>query len=260
MNKKHLLIAGLVASTALVAGCKGKEEPKKQDDSAKLATLEQKVSYIIGQNMAKSLQQNGVVLESDSFMLAVNDIKDAKPTRIPEEEMQKIMQEMQTKVMAKKEEEQKKLSETNIADGKKFLEENKSKPGVQITASGLQYKVITEGTGVKPKATDTVSVHYLGKLVNGTEFDSSRKHGDQPVTFEVGGVIPGWTEALQMMAQGSKWELYIPSELAYGPGGNGPIPPASTLIFEVELLEVKAAPAADAKADAKPAAAKPAKK
>ncbi|MES2825558.1 MAG: FKBP-type peptidyl-prolyl cis-trans isomerase [Pseudomonadota bacterium] len=251
MINKHLIIAGLVASAVLVTGCKGKEEPKKQDDSAKIVTTEQKVSYLIGQNMAKSLQQNGVVLETDSFLLAVSDVKSNTPTRISEEDGQKVMQEMQQKVMAKKEEENKKASETNIAEGKKFLEENKTKPGVQVTATGLQYKVITEGTGVKPKATDTVSVHYLGKLVNGTEFDSSRKHGDQPVTFEVGGVIPGWTEALQLMPQGSKWELYIPSDLAYGPAGTGPIPAAATLIFEVELLEVKAAPAAAKVAPAK---------
>lgn len=248
MINKHLIIAGLVASAVLVTGCK--EEPKKVDDSTKITTTEQKVSYLIGQNMAKSLQQNGVVLETDSFLLAVNDVKSGTPARISEEDGQKVMQEMQEKVMAKKEEENKKASETNMVEGKKFLDENKTKPGVQVTATGLQYKVITEGTGVKPKATDTVSVHYVGKLVNGTEFDSSRKHGDQPVTFEVGGVIPGWTEALQLMPQGSKWELYIPSELAYGPAGTGPIPAAATLVFEVELLEVKAAPAA----------AKPAKK
>jgi FKBP-type peptidyl-prolyl cis-trans isomerase len=248
MINKHIVIAGLVASAALISGCK--EEAKKPDDAAKIATLEQKVSYVIGQNMAKSLQQNGVALESDAFMLAVEDVKKNTPSRINEEETKKVMEEMQQKVMAKKEEEQKKASETNIAEGKKFLEENKVKEGVQVTSSGLQYKVITAGTGPKPKATDTVSVHYVGKLVNGTEFDSSRKHGDQPVSFEVGGVIPGWTEALQLMQQGSKWELYIPSDLAYGPGGSGPIPAASTLIFEVELLEVKAPSAA----------AKPAKK
>ncbi len=258
MINKHLIIAGLVASAVLVTGCK--EDAKKQDDSTKIATTEQKVSYLIGQNMAKSLQQNGVVLETESFLLAVNDVKSGTPTRISEEDGQKVMQEMQQKVMAKKEEENKKLSETNLAEGKKFLDENKTKPGVQVTASGLQYKVITEGTGVKPKTTDTVSVHYVGKLVNGTEFDSSRKHGDQPVTFEVGGVIPGWTEALQLMPQGSKWELYIPSELAYGPAGTGPIPAAATLIFEVELLEVKAASAAAKVAPAAPATAKPAKK
>jgi FKBP-type peptidyl-prolyl cis-trans isomerase len=248
MINKNLVIAGLVASAALMSGCK--EEPKKPDESTKIATLEQKVSYVIGQNMAKSLQQNGVALESDAFMLAVDDVKKNTPSRISEEETKKVMEEMQQKVMAKKEEETKKASETNMAEGKKFLDENKLKEGVQVTASGLQYKVITAGTGAKPKATDTVSVHYVGKLVNGTEFDSSRKHGDQPVSFEVGGVIPGWTEALQLMQQGSKWELYIPSDLAYGPGGSGPIPAASTLIFEVELLDVKS-PAA---------AAKPAKK
>lgn len=258
MINKHLIIAGLVASSVLLTACK--EEAKKQDDSTKIATTEQKVSYLIGQNMAKSLQQNEIVLETDSFLLAVNDVKNGTPTRISEEDGQKVMQEMQQKVMAKKEETQKKLSETNIAEGKKFLEENKTKPGVQVTASGLQYKVITEGNGVKPKATDTVSVHYVGKLVDGKEFDSSRKHGDQPVSFEVGGVIPGWTEALQLMPQGSKWELYIPSELAYGPAGTGPIPASATLIFEVELLEVKAAPAAAKAAPAPAPAAKPAKK
>ena len=178
-------------------------------------------------------------------------LRAAVAPRLSEEETKKSMEEMQAKVSAQKEEETKKLSETNAAEGKKFLDENKAKEGVQVTASGLQYKVITEGTGTKPKATDTVSVHYVGKLVNGTEFDSSRKHGDQPVTFPVNGVIPGWTEALQLMPQGSKWELYIPSDLAYGPGGSGPIPAAATLIFEVELLDVKAA---DAEPEEKPAA------
>lgn len=256
MIKKNLLLVSLIASAALVAGCK--EEPKKQDDSTKLQTLEQKASYIIGQNMGKNLQQNGFALENDSFLLALNDLKSGTAARIPEEEVQKIMGELQTKIMAKKEEEQKKASEVNSAAGKKYLEENKAKEGVQVTASGLQYKIITAGTGVKPKATDTVSVHYTGKLTDGTEFDSSRKHGDQPVSFPVNGVIPGWTEALQLMPQGSKWELVIPSELAYGPAGQGPIPAASTLVFEVELLEVKAAPAEEAKPAAKEA--KPAKK
>lgn len=254
MINKKLVMVGVMASAALVAGCK-KDEAKK-DDSAKLATLEQKVSYIIGNNMAQSLQKNSIALDNDAFMLAVNDVKAGTASRISEEEMGKVMQEMQQKVAAKKEEEQKKLSETNKAAGEKFLTENKAKEGVQVTSTGLQYKVITAGNGVKPKATDTVSVHYVGKLVDGTEFDSSRKHGDQPVTFPVNGVIPGWTEALQLMPQGSKWEIYIPSDLAYGPAGQGPIPPAATLIFEVELLDVKAAAEADAKAAAKPAAKK----
>ena len=170
-------------------------------------------------------------------------MRDGKDSRISDEDAQKIMQEVQEKAIAKQEEEQKKLSEDNLAKGKAFLEENKAKEGVVTTESGLQYKVITEGKGAKPKATDTVTVHYTGKLIDGTEFDSSAKHG-QPATFPLDGVIPGWTEALQLMPQGSKWEIVIPSDLAYGAGGQGPIPPASTLVFEVELLEIAAPEAA----------------
>ena len=144
--------------------------------------------------------------------------------------------------MAKREEEQKKLADENAEKGKVFLEENKAKEGVTTTESGLQYRVITEGSGVKPKATDTVTVHYSGKLLDGTEFDSSYSR-NEPATFDLNSVIPGWTEGLQLMPQGSKWELVIPSDLAYGPGANGPIPPNSVLVFEVELLEVKAAEA-----------------
>lgn len=245
MFNKRLMILGLMAATTtLVVGCK--EEAKPVDDATKITTLEQKANYIIGQNLGKNLQNGGLAIEPEAMALALTDLRDGKPSRISEEDMQKIMQEVQEKAMAKQEEEAKKTSEANIAAGKKFLEENKAKEGVVTTASGLQYKVITEGTGAKPKATDTVTVNYSGKLLDGTEFDSSAKHG-QPATFPLDGVIPGWTEALQLMPQGSKWEIYIPSELAYGAGGQGPIPASSTLIFEVELLEIKA-PEAEAKA------------
>ncbi|ACE84616.1 FKBP-type peptidyl-prolyl cis-trans isomerase [Cellvibrio japonicus] len=241
MFNKRLLVLGLMAaSTTLIVGCK---EEAKQDDSAKLTTLEQKANYIIGQNIGRNLKNGGLAIEPESLALALADIRDGKDSRISEEEMQKIMQEVQEKAIAKQEEEQKKLSEENQTKGKAFLDENKAKEGVVATESGLQYKVITEGKGAKPKATDTVTVHYTGKLIDGTEFDSSAKHG-QPATFPLDGVIPGWTEALQLMPQGSKWEIYIPSELAYGAGGQGPIPPSSTLIFEVELLEIKAPEAA----------------
>lgn len=239
-NKRLLVISIIAATTALVAGC---NEEKKVDDSAKIATLEQKVSYVIGHNMAKNLKQNGFELDEAAFVLALNDAKAAKESRISEEDSQKAMTEMQEKVMKKQEEERKKISEENKVKGTKFLEENKVKEGVKTTASGLQYKVITEGKGVTPKVTDTVTVNYSGKLLDGTEFDSSAKHG-QPATFPLDGVIPGWTEALLLMPQGSKWEVYIPAELAYGDGGQGPIPAASTLIFEIELLEVKAPAAA----------------
>lgn len=243
MFTKRLLVVGLMAATAGLIGCNKKEEVKPVDDSAKLATLEQKANYIIGQRLAKNLQDGGLAIEPDSFSLALTDVRDGKESRISEEEMQKIMQEVQQKAMAKQEEEQKKQSEANIAAGQKYLEENKAKEGVTVTASGLQYKVITEGKGAKPKATDTVTVNYTGKLIDGTVFDSSEKNGG-PVSFPLDGVIAGWTEGLQLMPQGSKWEIVIPSELAYGAGGQGPIPPSSTLIFEVELLEIKAAEAA----------------
>jgi FKBP-type peptidyl-prolyl cis-trans isomerase FkpA len=239
-NKRLLVISILAATTALVAGCK---EEEKVDDSAKIATLEQKVSYIIGHNMAKNFKQNGLELDEAAFILALNDAKAAKDSRISEEDSQKVMTEMQEKVTKKQEEERKKIGEENKAKGTKFLEENKAKEGVKTTASGLQYKIITEGKGATPKLTDTVTVHYAGKLLDGTEFDSSTKHG-QPATFPLDGVIPGWTEVLQLMPQGSKWEVYIPADLAYGEGGQGPIPASSTLIFEIELLEVKAPEAA----------------
>ncbi len=252
MINKKLAIIGLMASAALVAGCK--EEAKKPDDSTKLQTLEQKASYIIGQNMGKQFKQSDFNLETDSFVLAINDLKAGTAARISEEDAQKVMQELTEGLKKKQEEKAKQLSETNKTAGEKFLAENKVKEGVQTTASGLQYKIITAGNGVKPKATDTVKVHYAGRLLDGTEFDSSIKRGE-PVEFPVNGVIPGWIEALQLMPQGSKWEVYIPSDLAYGPAGQGPtIPPASTLIFIVELLEVKAAAAEPAPA------AKPAKK
>lgn len=240
-NKRLLIIGLMAASTAFVVGCK--EEAKPVDDSAKLATLDQKANYIIGHNLGKNLKSGGLAIESESMALALAEVRDGKASRFSEEETQKIMQEVQQNAMAKQEEEQKKAGEANIAEGKKFLEENKAKEGVVTTASGLQYKVITEGKGAKPKATDTVTVNYVGKLLNGTVFDSSVERG-QPATFPLDGVIPGWTEGLQLMPQGSKWEIYIPAELAYGAGGQGPIPPSSTLIFEVELLEIKAPEAA----------------
>ncbi len=284
MINKKLAIIGLMASAALVAGCK--EEPKKQDDSAKLTTLEQKVSYLIGQNIGNGIKQNNIALDQDTFLLGLNDARNAaspedqaklaelqkkapesltkeekaeleklKATatpRISQEDAEKIMKEFQESMTKKKEEEGKKLSDTNKAAGDKFLAENKTKEGVQTTASGLQYKIISAGNGVKPKATDTVKVHYTGKLLDGKVFDSSVQRGE-PVEFPVSGVIAGWVEALQLMPQGSKWEVYIPSDLAYGPTGNQAIPPSSTLIFEVELLEVKSAAAAEEKPAAKPA-------
>lgn len=236
MINKKLLVIGLISS-ALMMGCN--KEAEKQDDSVALTTLEQKVNYVIAQNMAQQMQQGGLTIEPEVFAMALKDVREGAESRLTDEEKETVMQTFQEQAMAKREEEQKKVSEANLAEGTAYLEANKAKEGVTVTESGLQYRVITEGTGVKPTATDTVSVHYVGKLLDGTEFDSSISRGE-PVAFPVNGVIAGWTEALQLMPQGSKWELVIPSDLAYGPGGNGPIPPNSVLIFEVELLEVKA--------------------
>jgi FKBP-type peptidyl-prolyl cis-trans isomerase FklB len=130
------------------------------------------------------------------------------------------------------------MAEKNLSEGKAFLEENKKKEGVKTLSSGLQYKVLAEGFGKTPKAADNVTVNYKGTLINGAEFDNSYKRG-QPATFKVNGVIKGWTEALQLMNEGSKWQLFIPPELGYGDRGAGPVPPNSTLIFEVELISVK---------------------
>jgi FKBP-type peptidyl-prolyl cis-trans isomerase FkpA len=236
MINKKLLVVGLISSVAMV-GCN--KEAAKQDEVAKLETLEQKVNYIVGQNMALNLQQSGLTLEPEAFAQGLRDVRNGAESRLTDEEKEVVMQTFQEQAMAKHEEELRKLSDTNLAEGQAYLEANKAKDGVQVTDSGLQYRVITEGDGVKPSETDTVTVHYSGKLIDGTEFDSSYARGE-PVNFPVNGVIAGWTEALQLMPQGSKWELVIPSDLAYGPGGNGPIPPNAVLVFEVELLEVKA--------------------
>jgi len=160
-------------------------------------------------------------------------------TLLTEDQARQAIEDFQKTLMAKKAETMQKLSEKNKADGEKFLAENAKKEGVKSLPSGLQYKEITPGMGKSPKATDTVTVHYKGTLIEGTEFDSSYKRGE-PATFPVSGVIAGWTEALQLMKEGAKWQLFIPPNLAYGERGAGPdIGPNATLIFEVELITVK---------------------
>ena len=198
-----------------------------------------KVSYVLGQSVGGDFKRQGLEIDpkifADSFIAAFN----GEECRMPVGEMQHIMQNFQRAMEDKKQAEQMESGKKNIEAGKKFLEENSTKEGVKTTESGLQYKVITEGSGKKPVATDTVETHYEGKTLEGKIFDSSYKRG-QTATFPLNGVIKGWTEALQLMAEGSKYELYIPSELAYGPAGSGgTIEPYSTLIFTVELIAVK---------------------
>jgi FKBP-type peptidyl-prolyl cis-trans isomerase len=235
MRTKLILCAALVAA---IAGCNQKAGDKAADHGPKLETDEQKVSYGIGLVEGKRFKQDFQV-DVDAFAAGMKaSVNDEKPL-MTEEEVKTTIQAFGQKLMAKKEAEQKAAGEKNKTASETFLAENGKKDGIKTTASGLQYKVETEGKGAKPKADDTVEVNYRGTLVDGTEFDSSYKRG-QTVTFPVNGVIPGWSEALQLMTVGSKYQLFVPSDLAYGPGGTGGvIGPNQALIFEVELVDIK---------------------
>lgn len=213
-------------------------------DTADLKTQKDKVSYSIGLDIGGKFKKQSIDIDPDLLVRGIKDgLSDAKPL-LTEGEIKTVMtafeKEMQSKAIAQ----MKELGDKNMKEGSAFLAENKKKEGVVTLPSGLQYKVITAGTGKKPSATDSVTTQYRGTLVDGTEFDSSYKRG-QPATFPVTGVIPGWTEALQLMPVGSKWQLFVPPNLAYGPRGAGQtIGPNATLIFEVELLSIKEKPAA----------------
>lgn len=192
-----------------------------------------KVSYGIGLNVGLNLAQKGITeLKAEAVAAGLADALKGSNFQIDPQEANQLLQAFMTKA------EQSKF-EKNINEGKAFLEENAKKAGVTTLPSGLQYEVLVEGSGDKPAATDTVTTHYHGTLINGTVFDSSVQRG-QPASFPVNGVIKGWVEALQLMAVGSKWKLYVPSELAYGanPHPGGPIEPHMVLIFEVELISI----------------------
>lgn len=214
-------------------GCQGNAQEK-----VKLENQTDKVSYSIGLDIGKSFKSQGVELNAAALAQGIKDGLGGGPALMTEEEMMKTMEEFQNQMMAKHESSMSDAGSKNKTEGDAFLAENKGKPGVTTTASGLQYKVVTAGTGPTPKGTDQVTVHYRGRLLNGKVFDSSYER-NQPATFPVNGVIQGWQEALQLMPLGSKWELYIPGDLAYGPRGAGSdIGPNALLIFEVELLSI----------------------
>jgi len=200
-----------------------------------LDTDKKRFSYFVGLQIGQQIKNDGIELDEAAFVAAIKDIAAGTPPRLSQAELQATLQRVQQQRTA----DAAKAGEANRLEGERFLASNKKKAGVKETASGLQYKVIKAGTGAKPKGTSTVEVHYRGTLINGTEFDSSYSRG-QPATFPVNGVIKGWTEALQLMQEGAKWQLFIPSELAYGSRGTGAdIGPNSTLIFDVELLKIK---------------------
>lgn len=197
-----------------------------------------KVSYVIGHQIGSDMQRSGADIDLDSMMKGVKEGLAGTASKLTTEEGQKVMNDFRTSMRTKMEEKRKKEGETNDKAGKEFLAKNAKEKGVKVTASGLQYTVITEGKGVSPKATETVKVQYKGTLLDGKEFDSSYKRGEA-ATFPVNGVIKGWTEALQLMKPGAKYKLWIPSDLAYGDKGAGPeIGANSTLTFEVELVEI----------------------
>lgn len=207
--------------------------------AADLTTESAKLSYTFGMEIGNSLKQQGEELDLDVMFEAMRDVYEGRETKLTIEEATKVRQEYVQRRQQEAAAEREAQLARNAEEGSAFLQKNRNEPGVMETESGLQYKIVTQGTGAKPAATDRVTVHYRGTLLNGTEFDSSYSRGE-PATFPLNGVIPGWTEGLQLINAGGKIMLYIPSELAYGERGAGAsIGPNSTLIFEVELISVE---------------------
>jgi FKBP-type peptidyl-prolyl cis-trans isomerase FklB len=236
----------LMVGICMVA-CQTKEAPtetKKEAAAAgeitktSLKSADDKLNYSVGVEIGKNIKRNGLALSDAVFMKGIHDGLDEKEPLIDEEEMRKVKQDhakAQREVRQKEREEE---TKKNKEAAEKFLKENTAKEGIVTTESGLQYKILKEGKGEKPKETDRVSVNYKGTTIDGTEFDSSYTRG-KPATFSVNRVVKGWTEALQLMPVGSKWQVFIPPELGYGERGAGAkIPPNSVLIFEMELLDI----------------------
>lgn len=229
---KRLLLSLTSLALFAFAGC-GKEPAKPA--AVPLASVDQKVSYGIGFNMGSKLAKDKTLQADRAALVAgIEDGLAAAKSRVSDADMEAAFTAMQQKAAAAAAAE----GEKQLAAGKEYLAKNKARPGVKETASGLQYEVLKAATGAKPKATSTVRVHYHGTLIDGTVFDSSVQR-NEPVEFPLNSVIPGWTEALQLMAVGAKWKITLPPALAYGPRGKGDIPPSAVLIFEVELLGIK---------------------
>jgi len=199
-----------------------------------------KESYSLGYQFGENLKKQGMEINLEVYTSGIRDSLGGKEPLLSTEEIRASIKGIQQRLSGERLKKTKELASKNLAGGKAFLAENSKKEGVKTLPSGLQYKIVMDGVGPMPKASDTVTVHYRGTLIDGTEFDSSYKK-EQPATFRVDGVIRGWTEALQLMKTGSKWQLFIPPELAYGESGAGrQIQPNSTLIFEMELISVNA--------------------
>jgi FKBP-type peptidyl-prolyl cis-trans isomerase FklB len=231
--RQHRLAASMALVGLVLAGC-------DSQTSVELETPAQKASYGIGLNMGKSLAQEGMDdLDSKAVALGIEDAIGKKEQRIKDEDLMEAFASLQERA----EERLLAMQGENAEAGKKFLEENGKREGVVTTASGLQYEIVKKAEGAQPKVDDIVTVHYEGRLTDGSVFDSSIERGS-PIDLPVGGVIPGWVEGLQLMHVGEKFKLYIPSELAYGEQSPSPmIPPSSVLVFDLELLAIKGEPA-----------------
>ncbi len=266
-NTATVLVAGIV----LLGGAAAQQTPAKPSQSTAtttprrtttaaakpkplvLTTEKDKQSYAIGLNVGKSLHRDDIDIDPKIVLQGLQDAMAGGKVLLTDDQIKTVMTDLQNQVRQKQEEKRQALAENNKKDGATFLAANATKPGVVTLPSGLQYKVLTAGTGAKPTATDSVICNYRGTLLNDTEFDSSYKRG-QPATFPVSGVIKGWTEALQLMPVGSKWQLFIPADLAYGERGREPIGPNATLVFDLELLSIqpKTPPAATPDAGTQP--------
>lgn len=248
-----LVLGGLIAMSVSAAKENAKETPDEtiapppvKKDAVPNITVQKvdslmtemdKVSYAIGTQLGQNFKKQGVDIKIGPLLRGLSDAMAGKQLALNEEQIKQVMQSFSQRMMAQRKEREKLEAAKNIAAGRAFLEANRKKEGVKVLPSGMQYKILKEGTGKSPSAEDTVKIHYLGTLIDGTEFDSSYKSG-KPAEYPVKKFIRGWTEALQLMKEGGKWQLFIPPDLAYGERGNRGIPGNSTLIFEVELLEI----------------------
>jgi len=236
-HRKWMLATAMALLTSSLAVAQNSApEPKTDKD---------KFSYALGMNFGESFRKQGLDLDTAVFAKAFAEAFSTGKTAMSEQDMQSLLKAAAQEIRKKQAAEQAEKAQQSQAEGEKFLADNKTKEGVVALPSGLQYKILKQGTGEKPSLEDTVVCNYKGTLINGTEFDASEKHGG-PASFPVKGVIAGWTEALQLMPVGSKWQLFVPSNLAYGAQGPPDLGPNATLIFEVELVSIQkaAAPAA----------------
>lgn len=238
--KKLTTLLAAIACAGLVASCNKKDDKAAAPGDAALTTDAQKFGYAIGVDLGRSLQPVKADVDIAALKAGLDDVFAGGTPKMDDAAREEIKNSVAKKMQERQMEERTQQASKAKEEGEKFLAENAKKPGVKTTATGLQYEVLTEGTGPHPKASDTVTVHYKGTLINGEEFDSSYSRG-QPISFPLQNVIPGWTEGVQLMTPGSKYKFYIPSSLAYGERGAGvKIGPNSTLIFEVELVKIGA--------------------